>query len=209
MSSDNSQRSGLREFKLTSLAVDNATSVFLLTFMILLFGIISYNRMPKEQYPEASFPTVYVNTPYFGNSARDIENLITRPIEKELNNLIGIKDIRSTSIQDYSVITAEFVPDMVMEEVVRKVKDAVDLAKSELPDDLDEDPLVMEVNLSEFPIMTINMSGDFPMDALREYAEYLEDEIEDIEEVSKVDIKGALEREVKIDVDLIKMQSLE
>ncbi|MDX1478495.1 MAG: efflux RND transporter permease subunit [Saprospiraceae bacterium] len=200
---------GLREFKLTSLAVDNATSVFLLTFMILLFGVISYNRMPKEQYPEASFPTVYVNTPYFGNSAKDIENLITRPIEKELNNLIGIKDIRSTSIQDYSVITAEFVPDMEMEEVVRKVKDAVDLAKSELPDDLEEDPLVMEVNLSEFPIMTINISGDFPMDALREYAEYLEDKIEDIEEVSKVDIKGALEREVKIDVDLIKMQSLE
>ena len=204
----NKIKEGLREFGLTSLAVDNATSVFLLTFMILVFGVVSYNQMPKEQYPEASFPTVYINTPYFGNSAKDIENLITRPIEKELQQITGIKDIRSTSIQDFSVITAEFVADMEMDEVVRKVKDAVDLAKSELPSDLDEDPLVMEVNLSEFPVMTVNLSGDFTMDELREYAEYLEDEIEDVEEVSKVDIKGVLDREVKIDMDLIKMQSL-
>ena len=205
----NKKNKGIREFPLTSLAVDNSTSIFLLTFMILLFGITAYNRMPKEQYPEASFPTVYINTPYFGNSAQDIENLITRPIEKELQNLTGIKDIRSTSIQDFSVITAEFIPDMVMEEVVRKVKDAVDIAKNELPDDLDEDPLVMEVNLSEFPIMTINLSGDYDMDELRDFAEYLESEIEDVNQVSKVDIKGALEREVKIDVDLHKMQSLQ
>lgn len=205
----NKLKDGLREFSLTSLAVDNATSVFLITVMILIFGVVSYNRMPKEQYPEASFPTVYINTPYFGNSAKDIENLITRPIEKELQNVTGIKDIRSTSIQDFSVITAEFVADMEMEEVVRKVKDAVDIAQSELPNDLDEDPLVLEVNLSELPIMTINISGDYGMDQLREFAEYLEDEIEDIEEVSKVDIKGALEREVKIDADPIKMQSME
>lgn len=201
-------KKGLRQFGLTSLAVDNSTSIFLLSFMILLFGVIAYNRMPKEQFPEASFPTVYINTPYFGNSAKDIENLVTRPIEKELQQITGIKDIISTSIQDYSVITAEFVADMEMDEVVRKVKDAVDLAKSELPDDLDEEPLVMEINLSEIPIMTVNVSGDYPIDELKNYAEVLEDDIEDITEISKVDMKGDLEREVKIDVDLIKMQSL-
>ena len=198
-----------REFKLTSLAVDNSTSVFLLAFMILLFGVVSYDQMPKEQYPDASFPTVYINTPYFGNSAKDIEDLITRPIEKELQQLTGIKDIRSTSIQDFSVITAEFIAEMDMEEVLRKVKDAVDLAKSELPSDLDEEPLVLELNASEFPIMTVNLSGPFTMDELREYAEYLEDEIEDIDEISKVEVKGVLEREVKIDMDLFKMQSLQ
>ena len=198
-----------REFKFSSVAVDNGTSIFLLTFMILLFGIQSYQRMPKEQYPDVSFPTVYINTPYFGNSAKDIEDLITRPIEKELQQLTGVKDIRSTSIQDFSVITAEFIAEMEMEEVLRKVKDAVDLAKSELPSDLDEEPLVMELNASEFPIMTVNLSGPFSMDELRKYAEYLEDEIEDIDEISKVEVKGVLEREVKIDMDLIKMQSLQ
>ena len=199
----------LREFSLTSLAVDNGTSVFILTLMILIFGMVSYNRMPKEQYPEASFPTVFINTPYFGNSAQDIENLITRPLEKELQQVNGVKDIRSTSIQDFSVITCEFNADLEMEDVVRKVKDAVDLAKSELPTDLDSDPLVQEVNLSEFPIVTVNISGDYPMDQLRDFAEYLEDDLEDIDQVSKVDIKGALEREVKINVDLPRMQSLQ
>ncbi len=202
-------REGLREFGITTWAVDNATSIFILTIMILLFGILSYQNMPKEQFPEASFPTVFVNTPYFGNSAKDIENLITRPIEKEIQDITGVKDIRSTSIQDFSVITAEFNPDMEMEEVTRKVKDAVDLAKSELPTDLDSDPLVLEVNLSEVPIVSVNLSGDYPMDQLRKFAEYLEDEIENIDEVSKVDIKGALEREVKINVDLPSMQSLQ
>jgi len=205
----NKIKEGIRDFSLTSLAVDNATSVFLMTFMLLMFGIKSYNDMPKEQYPEAAFPTVFINTPYFGNSAKDIENLVSKPIEKELQNIDGIKDIRSTSIQDYSVVTAEFETDMDMDDVIRKVKDAVDNAKKELPNDLDEDPMVVEVNASEFPIMTINLSGDFGMDELRRYAEYIEDEVEDIEEISKVDIKGVLEREVKIDMDMFKMMSLE
>lgn len=200
---------GLREFSLTSIAVDNSTSIFLLSFMILLFGVISYNNMPKEQFPEASFPTVYINTPYFGNSAEDIENLVTRPIEKEIQQVLGVKDIISTSIQDFSVITAEFDADMEMDDVVRKVKDAVDLAKSELPDDLTEEPLVMEINLSEIPIMTVNVSGNYTVDELKKYAEILEDDIEDISQISKVDMKGDQEREVRIDADLIKMQSLQ
>ncbi|RLD22735.1 MAG: AcrB/AcrD/AcrF family protein [Bacteroidetes bacterium] len=204
----NKIKEGIRNFGLTSLAVDNATSVFLMTFMIMIFGIMSYDQMPKEQYPEAAFPTVFINTPYFGNSAKDIESLVTKPIEKELQSIEGVEDISSTSIQDYSVITAEFGTDMDMDDVIRKVKDAVDNAKKELPNDLDDDPMVVEVNASEFPIMTINMSGDFGMDELREYAEYMEDEIEDMDEISKVVIKGVLEREVKIDIDMIKMMSL-
>lgn len=208
MAQQNSDRKGLREFSLTSFAVDNRTSIFLLTFMIVLFGFQAYRSMPKEQFPEASLPTVYINTPYFGNSASEIENLVTRPIEKELQSIIGIKEIKSTSVQDFSVITAEFEADLEMDEVVRKVKDAVDKARSELPTDLDEDPTVLEVNLSEIPIMTVNISGNYTMDELREYAEMLEDDIEDVSEISKVDIKGALDREMIIEVDLFKMQSL-
>ena len=198
-----------RNFKLSSLAVDNGTSVFILTVMILLFGFQAYKGMPKEQFPEVDWPTVYVNTPYFGNSAEDIENLITRPIEKELQSITGIKDIRSTSIQDYSVITAEFEADMELDDAVRKVKDAVDLAKGELPTDLDQEPTVLDINLSEIPIVTVNVSGDYPHDELRNYAEYLEDEIEDISEISKVELRGALEREIKVDVDLLKMEAMQ
>ena len=199
----------LRQFGLTSLAVDNATSVFILTFMILLFGLQSYNQMPKEQFPDASFPTVYINTPYFGNSAAEIENLIARPMEKEISSITGLKNVQSTSMQDYSVMTAEFNTDIDMDDALRKVKDAVDKAKSELPSDLDQDPLVLEVNTADIPIMSVNMSGDFTMDELRGFAEYMEDQIEEVSQVSNVVIKGALEREVKINVDLHKMQSLQ
>jgi len=198
-----------RNFSPSTWAIDNGTSVFILTFMVLLFGIQSYRDIPKEQYPEIDLPTVYINTPYFGNSATDIENLVTRPIEKELQGLEGLKDILSTSIQDYSVITVEFESGVDIDEATNKVKDAVDLAKADLPNDLDQEPLVMEVNLSELPIVTVNVSGDYPNDELREYAEYLQDELEALDQVNDVDMKGDLEREVKVDVDLLKMESMQ
>ncbi|MEM9929546.1 MAG: efflux RND transporter permease subunit, partial [Bacteroidota bacterium] len=100
-----------RTFSLTNLAVDNGTSVFLLAIMILLFGLYAYDQVPKEQFPEVEFPQVYINTPYFGNSAADIESLVTRPLEKEIQSVDGLKVIRSTSIQDFSVITVEFNSD--------------------------------------------------------------------------------------------------
>ena len=199
----------LKEFGLTSLAIDNATSVFLVSFMILLFGLQSYQKMPKQQYPDASMPTIFVNTPYFGNSAEEIENLISRPIEKELEGVEGIKSVNSTSIQDFSVIVAEFDASLEMSEVLRKTKDAVDKAKSELPTDLKKDPEILEINFSEIPIVTVNVSGDYSPDELRAYAEQLENKIELIKEVSKVQMRGQQEREMKIDVDLNKMQSLQ
>lgn len=204
------EKQRLRQFSLSSFAVDNATSIFILALMIFLFGGVAYLQMPKEQFPEVEFPTVYINTPYFGNSAEDIENLVTRPIEKEIQSITGIKDIRSTSIQDFSVITAEFESDIDLDDAVRKIKDAVDKAKAELPNDLDQEPTVLDIDLSEIPILTINISGNYTNDDLREYAELLEDRIEDeVSEVSEVELRGALEREVKVDMDLLKMESME
>jgi multidrug efflux pump len=200
---------GLRQFGLSTFAVDNGISVFIITIMILLFGVQSYQDMPKEQFPEVDWPTVYINTPYFGNSAADIESLVTRPLEKEIQSVDGIKDIKSTSIQDYSVITAEFNSDVDIDDAVRKIKDAVDKAKPELPNDLDQEPTVLDINLSEIPIVTVNVSGDYTQDELRNYAEYLEDEIEELDEISDVELKGAFEREVKVDVDLPKMESMQ
>lgn len=203
---NNENQSKLRTFGLSSLAIDNGTSVFVLIFMILVFGLNSYNNMPKEQFPEVTLPTVFINTVYFGNSSRDIENLITRPIEKELKTVSGVKDIRSTSLQDYSVITVEFNADVPIEEATRKVKDAVDKAKPDLPNDMTTEPQVFDVNLSEIPIVTINLSGNYTNDELKRWAERLEDELEELNEVSDVEVKGVLEREIKIDVDLTKMQ---
>ena len=196
-----------RQFRLSSFAIDNSTSIFILTFMILFFGISSYNTMPKEAFPEIPWPKIYVNTVYFGNSASDMESLVTRPIEKELQSVSEIKNVTSSSLQDYSLIVAEFQSNVDLDVAIRKVKDAVDKAKSELPNDLTQEPEVLDINLSETPIMTVNVSGNFPNEELKEYAELLEDDIEELSEISKIDLKGAQEREVKIDIDLPSMES--
>ncbi|WP_116106750.1 efflux RND transporter permease subunit [Lewinella sp. IMCC34191] len=198
-----------RTFGLTNLAVENGTSVFLLAIMIMIFGLYAYVQVPKEQFPEVDLPTVFVNTPYFGNSAADIESLITRPLEKELQSVDGVKTIQSTSIQDFSVITVEFNSDEVVEEATRRVKDALDLARPELPSDLDTDPVVQEVNTAKIPIITINVSGDYPPDELRRYAEHMEDELEDVDGVSAVNLKGVQDREIEIAVDVRTMESLQ
>ncbi|NJC25730.1 efflux RND transporter permease subunit [Neolewinella antarctica] len=198
-----------RTFGLTNAAVDNGTTVFLLTVMILIFGLFAYDQVPKEQFPEVELPQVYINTPYFGNSAADIENLITRPIEKELQSVDGLKVIKSTSVQDFSVITVEFNSDEDFDDAVQRTKDAVDKAKPELPSDLDTEPTVLEINLSQLPIITVNMSGDFPPDELRRYAELMEDELENVDGVSEVNLKGVQEREIEIAVDVRKMESLQ
>lgn len=196
-----------REFKLTSIALKNKNTVYLMTVILILFGFYSYRSLPKELFPDVFFPTIMVHTVYPGNPPLDMENLVTRPLEKEIDGVKGMKKMTSSSSQDMSAIFVEFNTDMTIEEALREVKDAVDNAKSELPDDLPNDPMVMDIDFSEFPVLTINLSGDFSTSELKEYAEYIEDEIEDIVEVSKVDIKGLMENEVKISVDLHKMES--
>lgn len=199
----------LREFKLSSFAVDNGTSIFLVTLMILIFGIQSYQSMPKEQYPDASMPTIYVNTPYFGNSAEEIESLITKELEKEIEGIAEIKSVRGTSVQDFSIIIAEFSSDIDIDDALRKTKDAVDKAKSNLPNDLTQDPLVQEIAFADLPIVTINVSGNYGMDDLKTYAEYIQDRVERIKQINRVDMKGAQDREIRVDVDLVKMMSMQ
>ena len=198
-----------REFGLSSLAVDNRTSIVILTFIIVVIGAFSYYSMPKENFPEVVFPTIYVGTPYPGNSPVDMENLVTRPIEKELKGISGIDNISSTSIQDYSTIIVEFTPDVDLSKALQDVKDAVDQAKSELPTDLDQDPNVFEVNLQDLPIMYINLSGNYSNDELEEYAEYLQDEIEAMPEIQEANISGLLEREIRVNADIYKMDARE
>lgn len=196
-----------REFRITTAALKNRNTIFLLTVIIIIFGIFSYRNLPKELFPDIVLPTVLIQTTYPGNPPLDIENLITRPIEKELESVTGIKEIRSTSAQDASMIFAEFNTDVEIKVALQDVKDAVDKAKSELPADLLFDPLVQDIDFSEFPIININLSGDYSVEDLKDYAERLEDMIESVSEISKVEIRGIDEREIKIDVDLLKLES--
>jgi multidrug efflux pump subunit AcrB len=210
MSSKENSEKATREFRLTTLALKNRNTVFLLTVLIILFGIISYTRLPKELFPDVVIPTVLVQTTYLGNSPVDIENLVTRPIEKEIDGINGIKTLRSTSAQDASMIFVEFNTDVDIEDALNDVKDAVDKAKSELPNDESLfDPMVMDFDLSEFPILNINLSGDYSIEELKDFAEYLEERIEPISEISKVLIEGVDDREVKINVDLPRLEAQE
>jgi multidrug efflux pump len=196
-----------KEFGLTSLALKNKNTVYFLTVLIVIMGVITYQSLPKDSYPEIEQPIVYIGTPFPGNSPLDMENLVTRPIEKELNTISEIEEIKSTSVQDYSTIIAEFTAETDVDDALQKAKDAVDRAKQDLPDDLPQDPNVFELNLSEFPIMNINLSGDYSIDELEEYAELLEEEIEKITEISKVEIRGVEEKEVQIKVNPYEMEA--
>ncbi|MGQ1788283.1 efflux RND transporter permease subunit [Saccharicrinis sp. GN24d3] len=197
----------VREFKLTTLALKNKTTVLLLTFSVIVFGLFSYNTLPKELFPEVKFPWIMVMTPYPGNSPLDIENLVTRPIEKELETVNGIKDIKSTSSQGLSYILVVFNTNVETKVALQDCKDAVDDAMSELPNDLPSDPVIQDIDASEFPIVNINLSGDYSIDELKKYGEILQDRIEGISEISKVDIQGINEKEIKVNVDPLKMAS--
>lgn len=205
---DTPKSSIIREFGLSSFSVDNSTSVVILTLIITVLGLGAYRTMPKESFPEIVIPTVYIGTPYPGNSPVDMENLITRPIEKELKSLNNVKDIRSTSVQDFSSIVIEFTPGIEISKAIQDVKDAVDKSKSELPSDLDQEPNVLEVNTSDFPIMNVNISGPYSEQELKKFGEYLEDAIEKLPEISNADLAGTVEREIQINADPYKMESV-
>ncbi|MBS1932635.1 MAG: efflux RND transporter permease subunit, partial [Bacteroidetes bacterium] len=164
---------------------------------------------PKEQFPDIVIPTIYVSTTYVGNSPKDIENLVTRPIEKQIKAITGAKinKLTSTSVQDYSAIIVEFETDVKTDVALQKVKDAVDKSKTDLPTDLTTQPDVQEVSFSDLPIMYVNVSGDYDMQRLKKYADDIKDRLEDITQINRVDEVGAPEREFQINVDNYKMQS--
>jgi len=197
----------IKEFFATSWAIDNKTSIYVLTMFITLLGLYSYQTIPKEQFPEIVIPTILVNTIYPGTSPEDMENLVTRPIEKQLKGINGVKKITSNSLQDYSSIAIEFNTDIPVPEAKQRVKDAVDKSLGDLPNNLLDDPTVMDIDFSEIPIMSIQLSGNYDLIQLKKYAEIAQDRIESLNEITRVDIVGALEREIQINVDLYKAQA--
>lgn len=195
------------EFKLTNLSVANRTTIYIFIVILVIFGFMQYNATPKEKFPEIVFPYFMVSTIHPGTSPVDMENLITRPIEKHLKGIDGIKHINSNSIQDFSSIFIEFELTADEMRAYLDVRQAVDDARGELPSDLFSEPEVTRIDLSEIPILFINLSGDLGLVKLKKIAEDLQDEIESLEEITRADIVGALDREIQINVDLYKMQA--
>jgi multidrug efflux pump len=193
-----------KEFKPTSWSIDNKVSIYIATIIICLAGMFTYTSLPKENFPEVVFPQIYVSTIYPGASPTDIENLISKEIEKEVKSISGVKKIKSNSVQDFSNVIVEFETDVSIDKAKQEVQDAVDRARQELPSDLDTDPQVIEIDISELPIMNVNLSGDYDLQTLKEYAEQMQDAIEGVREIRRVDIIGALDREIQINVDMFK-----
>lgn len=199
----------IKEFAPTSWAIDNKTAIYIIAILISAYGLFKFNTLPKEQYPDIVVPTISVTTIYVGNSPKDIENLVTRPIEKQLKGISGakVKKIQSISQSDYSLIIIEFDTDVKTEVAKDKVKDAIEKSKSDLPTDLTEQPNVQEFAFSEMPIMYVNVSGDYDGLKLKHYADKLQDAIEDLPEITRAEIVGAPEREIQVNVDPYKMQA--
>ncbi len=198
-----------KEFKPTTWSITNKTSIYLMMLFVSLAGIFQFVTLPKEQFPDIVIPTIYVSTIYVGNSPKDIENLVTRPIEKQIKGITGAKinKFTSTSQQDYSAIMVEFDTEVKTDIALQKVKDAIDKAKQDLPTDLTQEPTALEVSLSEQPIMYVNLSGDYDLPRLKKYADDLKDRLEDLPQINRIDLVGAPEREFQINVDNYRMQS--
>lgn len=202
-----SKENKIKEFFATSWAIDNKTSVYVLAILISILGMMNYYFIPKEQFPQVVIPYIVVSTPYPGTSPADMENLVTRPIEKQLKSISDVKKMTSNSVQDFSSIIVEFDPDLSIETAKQRVRDAVDKSKSDLPTDLPSDPNIMDIDISEFPVMFLNISGNYDLDKLKHYAEIAQDKIEALKEITRVDIVGALDREIQVNADIFKMQA--
>jgi multidrug efflux pump subunit AcrB len=201
-----------KEFGMSSWAINNKTTIYVIMVMIFFLGISAYFSMPRENFPEIKETKIYISSVYPGNTAEDIEKLITDPLEDKLKTVSNLVKITSTSQEDYSMVIIEFDENITVEQAKQKVKDEVDSKTSgeDWPtfNGAKVEPNIFELSMSEeVPILNINISGDYPVYKLKEFGEYLQDEIEDLNEIKKVDIRGAQDKEVEVAVDIYKMMA--
>ena len=201
-----------KEFGLSSWAINNKTTMYVLITLILFLGTAAYFGMARENFPEIKETKIYISSIYPGNTAEDIEKLITDPIEDKLKSISNVVEITSTSQEDYSIIVVEFDEKITVDAAKQKVKDEIDTETSgeDWPtfNGAKVEPNIFDLSMSEeVPILNINISGNYTVDKLKQYGEYLEDEIEGLTEIKQVDIRGAQDREVEVAVDIYKMMA--
>jgi CzcA family heavy metal efflux pump len=185
---------------LSDTAIKNRTTVAVLSVLILIGGLYSYLTLPREAAPDVPIPYILVTTTYEGVAPEDIETSVTMKIEKKLVGIKGVKEIRSTSREGESLLVIEFLPDVRIEDALQYVRDKVDQAKADLPTDA-EDPMIREINVAEFPVIFANISGPISPVRLKAIADDLQDAIEVIPGVLKCEVLGALEREIRLEID--------
>ncbi|MEX0602756.1 MAG: efflux RND transporter permease subunit, partial [Bacteroidota bacterium] len=192
--------------KISNIAVDNKVAVYILILLIVLIGWNTYSTMPRESSPDITIPWVIVSTPYIGVSPVDIEGLVTQPLERALKSLKDVKQISSVSKEGLSTIRVEFNTGIDMDEALRRVRDEVNSTRPELPSDI-LDPIVSEINLSEFPILFVNVGGEVGLARLKNIAEELKDKIETVPGVLRADLIGGLQPEVQVNADVYRMNA--
>ena len=192
--------------KITEVAVDRRITVYVILFILIVMGVYSYVTITRESEPEIVIPFVIVTVPYEGVSPQDMETLVTIPLEKKISAISGVKEMRSTSSEGVSTVMVEFETGVDIDEALQRVRDKVNLAQSDLPEDAD-DPEIRDVNFAESPIIFANLTGPVSLAELTDLAEDLEDRLETISGVMEVDILGKAEREIQIVVDPIRAGS--
>ncbi len=202
---EESQKKG---FGLSTLAVNNRKSIFLIAIIIFVAGLGAYTGMPKENFPEIQIPEIYIGIAKPGSSPEYMSQKITQSIEKELGGIKLVDEINSNSIHGFTTIRVKFDFKMPVSDALQKVKDAVDKArtKTDFPQ-LPVEPNIFELDPAQMPIMNINLRGSNAL-LLKDVAEILEKKIEELPEISEVDIRGVQEQEMRIDVDPVRSQAV-
>ena len=204
--------SQLKEFSLSSWAIDHSTVIYVIIGLFFILGISSYLNLPRENYPEINTNEVFVSSIYPGNTAEDMERLITDPLEEELKGVPNLVSIESTSLENFSLITVEFDENISKESAKLKVQDKIDavVSSADWPtfNNAKVEPTAFEFSLSEeIPILNIGLSGDLPIAEMKFYGELLQDRIEQMPEIKEVALRGVQDFEVEVSVDLLKMNA--
>lgn len=204
--------SQLKEFSLSSWAIDHSTVIYVIIGLFFILGISSYLTLPRENYPEINTNEIFVSSIYPGNTAEDIERLITDPLEEELKGVPNLVGIESTSLENFSLITIEFDESISKESAKLKVQDKIDAVTSSADwptfNNAKVEPTAFEFSLSEeVPILNIGLSGDLPIAEMKFYGELLQDKIEQMAEIKEVALRGVQDFEIEVSLDLLKMNA--
>ena len=199
-----------KEFKPSVWAISKSNIIYFLMFIFLAFGINAYNTLPREDFPEIITSEVFISTINPGNTPEDIERFITVPLEEAVKGVSNLVDVKSTSLENYSIISLEFDEEIDIELAKQKVRDQIDsvISGEDWPtfNNVKVEPDILSMSLAEeMPILNVNIQGDYPTEQLKTYAEILEDRIEKLDEIKEVDILGAQDEEIEVAVDIKKM----